>query len=56
MLRKLMFWRLPSAAEIRAKQLDDAMRELAAAEHHADYYNGMTVMLRARIKRLEKAK
>lgn len=53
-LRILYTWLcVPSAAVIRARNLEEARRQLEAAEFHAEHWRGMAAMLKQRIKRLE---
>lgn len=45
-------WRKPSPAILAARELDDARRELLAAQSAAEYADAMVVFHQARIDRL----
>lgn len=52
--RLAALWRMPSAEELAARELESARRNLLEAQRHAEYYALMVTFERQRIARLSK--
>ena len=53
MLRRLIFWQLPTPEEVRSDILNEARLQLIDHQRLMEYHEAIVFMLQRRVKRLE---